>query len=330
MRRPLVALFVLLVVLGAVPGTAAGATETGEVVIVREGETVNDLTAIAGTVIVQGTVNGDLTAIAGNVHIAGTVNGDVEAMAGNVRITGSVVGGVTVFGGNVLVGESGTIGRTLDAAAGEVEINGTIQGDATIGAGRISLGPAALITGNLEYNAGSLERHPESRVTGSIERVESADVAGGPLAPNWATSLYGFLTTLLLGVILLLAFPRFSRRVATRVADDPLTSGGVGLVALIVGPILLVLLAITIIGIPLALLGAFLFALLVWIGNLYGIYSVGGWLLSFADVDNRWVALLFGLLLVALLSPIPLVGGIVQFLLLLLGLGALLLTLRNW
>lgn len=332
MKRPLVVLFVAFVVLGSIPGTAVAATETGDVVVVQEGETVDSLTTAAGTVIVRGTVDGDLTAFAGNVRIeeSGTVNGDATVMAGNVRITGTVGGDVTALAGNVRIEEAGTVNGSFQAAAGDVAINGTVEGDATVGAGQLSLGPTASIAGDLEYDAGSFDRAPGATVAGSVRQVESVDITGGPLAPSWVTSLYGFLTSLLLGAVLLLAFPVFSNRVADRLEADPLTSGGIGLAALILGPILIVLLAITIIGIPLAILGAVLFGLLLWIGTVYGVYGVSRWLLSFADVESKWVALLFGLLIVALISPVPLLGGIVQFLLLLLGLGALLLTLRHW
>jgi len=55
-----------------------------------------------------------------------------------------------------------------------------------------------------------------------------------------------------------------------------------------------------------------------------GEYAVGSWALSYTDVDNRWLALLVGVVGVAALSRIPVVGWLVELVVFLLGFGALL------
>ncbi|MDZ7701007.1 MAG: hypothetical protein U5J98_02455 [Halobacteriales archaeon] len=126
-----------------------------------------------------------------------------------------------------------------------------------------------------------------------------------------------------LGAILLLAFPARTDGIRDRVRDDPLTSALYGLVVLVGVPILLVFVAITIIGIPLAVIGALLFALAAWVGSVIGRYAVGGWLLGYVGAENRWAALLVGMLAVGLVGLVPVLGGLVEFVVLLLGLGAL-------
>lgn len=166
--------------------------------------------------------------------------------------------------------------------------------------------------------------------------IEDASL-GGDLGPGfasltvdrWVSAVYGLLANLVLGAVLLAVFPTFSAGVADRVADAPVTSGGVGLLALIAIPVLIAVFAITIIGIPIAILGALAFGLAVWVGVVYGQYAVGAWAIGLTDRENRWLALVVGLVGFALLSLIPILGGLLEFLALLLGFGALWIALRD-
>ncbi|TYL39673.1 cell shape determination protein CcmA [Natronococcus pandeyae] len=323
--RVAIALLVV-VLLGTMPASVAAQSDerAGGTIVVEEGETVDEVEAFAGNVIVRGTVTGDVSAFAGNVQIDGEVGGDVEAVSGNVEITGTVDGDVSGAGGNFVVAEDATIGGSLEAGAGTVEIDGTIAGDAAIGAETIRLGENAAIDGDLRYG-GTLEGNTDA-VAGEITEDSRIGVGLEPTVQpfaEWLFAVYAFVLNLLLGAILLALFPRFSDGVARRVATDPVRTGLAGLGVLVGVPILLVAIAITIIGIPVTVVGAFLFALLVWIGVVYGRFAVAAWLLSYADLENRWLALVVGLLGGALLGQIPFVGGLLNFVIFLLGLGAL-------
>ncbi|WP_435155732.1 bactofilin family protein [Haladaptatus sp. DFWS20] len=327
--------FVVILLLATVPATVtAEQTRTGGTVVIEQGETVNDdLTATAGNVVIRGTINGDLTAFAGNVLIArtGTVSGDMSALAGNVRIEGNVTGNVESGGGNFVLARTGTVGGSLEGSAGYTLLAGTVSGDTQITSETLRVAETATINGNLVYDAETFERAPGATIEGTVRQDESmADVGPAPVprVPNWVGTLYGFLVNLLLGVVLLAVFPAFSDGVAERARGEPLLSAGVGLLLLILVPLMLVLFAITIIGIPISLLGAFLFIILLWVGTVYGSFTVGVWLLSLADEVNRWLALLVGLLVVAVINQIPILGGLIQFIVLLLGLGALAMSVR--
>lgn len=326
----LLAVFLVLA-LAAVPAPAAAEeTRTGGTVIVEEGETIDgDLRAFAGTVVVRGTVNGDLTAFAGNVFVDGQVNGNLEAFAGNVRINGTVTGDASAAGGNVFLAEGGRIGGQFEAGAGNVGVDGEVGGAARLSAETITVGPSAVVGGDLAYD-GNLDLADEARVAGDVRQEDDLGVGvGGPVVPNWVGWAYGLLVNLLLGAALLLIFPIFSANLADRAAASPLRSGGVGLLLLVGIPVLVVLLFISLVGIPLGLVGMVLFPLLLWLGYVYGSFTVGSWLLSHTDVDSRWLALLVGLLVVSVVGLVPVLGALVQFLVLLLGLGALALGLRD-
>lgn len=295
--RCLTLLVTICLVLATMPGITVAETRTGGSIVVEEGETVDGLQVFARSVVVRGTVDGDLTGAAGDVTIT----------------EGAIVGG------------------TLQAGAGTVRIDGIVQGDVTVGAETIILGESASIEGDLTYD-GQLQGNWNA-VAGTIERDPSlgGTVVGPeiPVIADWVFDLYGFLVNLILGAILLLVFPAFSRRVADRAVTDAFRAGGVGLLTLIVVPLVLVLLAITIVGIPLTIIGGLLFALVSWVGGIYGRLAVGTWLLSYADAgsdESHWIALAVGFVVVAVGIRLPLVGWLVNLLVFLLGLGALVLA----
>jgi cytoskeletal protein CcmA (bactofilin family) len=326
-RRVLALLLAVILVLSVLPGPVAADSRTGGTVVIAPGETVRgDLDAFAGSVVVRGTVTGDLNAFGGDVFVAedARVGGDVSAAAGSVRIAGTVDGSVSGAAGDVTIAESGVVG-SLDAGAGSVTIDGTVRGDATVGAERLVVGSTGVVAGDLRYDAGEFAN--EGTVEGRVVRDEGI-VTGPQFEPltgigEVVLGVYGFLVNLVLGTILLLVLPGFSSRVADRAVADPVRSGGVGLLALVGVPFVLVLFAITIVGIPITIVGALLFAVLAWVGTVYGRFAVGEWLTDLADVENRWVALLVGFLAVAVAVRVPWIGPLFELVVFLLGLGAL-------
>ncbi|GAB3678626.1 bactofilin family protein [Halopiger thermotolerans] len=330
LRTSLFAVLIALVVcVGLIPGAVAAQAQvqdaqTGGTVVVEEGETVDNLEAFAGTVVVDGTVTGDVDAVAGSIRINGDVSGNVEATGGSVTIAGTVDGDVEAATGSLEVAEGATIGGSLSGGAGSVAIDGTIEGDATIGADTIRLGEDAAIAGDLRYG-GDLEGNTDA-VAGTIQQDSSLGPSGdfAPSIPfgSWLVAGYTLVLNLVLGAVLLGLFPQFSDGVADRVGRTPLRSGLAGLGVLIGVPILLVALAITIVGIPLSIVGAFAFAFVVWIGVVYGWFAVAARALSAAGVESRWLALVVGVVAGALVARIPWIGGLLSLLVLLLGLGA--------
>jgi len=321
----------VLVSLVVVPGAAAAQeTRTGGTVVIEENETVEGLTVIGGTVVVDGTVDGDLTVVGGSATVDGDVTGDIESVTGDLRIDGTVGGDVDAAGGNVRLGPEGRVNGSLSAAAGGVSINGVVTEDAEIAAGSIFLGENARIGGDLTY-AGELEQSGGAQVGGQI--VQDASVVAGPvqypMAFEWVLAVYALLINLLLGIILLALAPGFARDVADRATGSILGSVGIGLLVLLGVPILLALLAITVVGIPLTLAGTLLFVLYVWFATVYGRFAVGAWLIGLVGARNRWVALLVGLILVGLLAQIPFVGPAISGIVTLIGVGAVALALRD-
>lgn len=331
MERNVRPLRVLVLVAGLVvygvagPGIVAAQSGVGGNVVVGPDDTVSNVDGVTGSIVIEGTVTGDVSGVAGNVVIDGTVEGDVNVAAGDITIRGEVLGDVSVAAGNLNIGPDARVGGDVDAGAGTVTIAGTIDGDARIGAETITLVEGASIGGALTYD-GEVRGDADAVVAGEVTRDPSIGVGlFDEIQPfvQWVFAVNVFLINLLLGAVLVGLFPRFSDGVAARARESPLWSGLAGLGVLIAVPILLIATAITVIGIPITLVGALFFALLAWIGLIYGRFAVGVWLLSLAGVESRWGGLLVGLLVGAVLWQIPIVGGFLNFVVFVLGLGAL-------
>lgn len=332
---------VLVVVILLLPlATGVGAAQSFEgasgTIVVAEGETVDDIQGAAGSIVVRGTVTGDLSGAAGSIRIAetGRVDGTVAAAAGTVIVDGTVGGDVESGAGSFDLTDTGRIDGSLDVGGGSISIDGTVGGDVRAAGDTVVLGPNADVGGEFRYDAETFTQSPDASVAGGVVadtslRGDAGIAFGTDLAPAWFGSVYGLAANLVLGGLLLIAFPRFSGSVGERVGDDPLVSGGVGLLVLIGTPILLVLVAITIVGIPLALVGVGAYVVALWVGSVYGKYAFGAWVLDRAGSPNRWVALLLGLVGIALIGLLPVVGGLVELVALLVGLGAFGLGLRD-
>jgi cytoskeletal protein CcmA (bactofilin family) len=337
-RRVAALLLAVALVLTVTTGVAAADSVRGAAgsIVVEEGETVDDVEAVAGTVVIRGTVTGSVSMAAGSVHVAesGRIGGDVELAAGTVRIDGRIDGDADVAAGSIDVTETARIGGALEAGAGYVSIDGRIDGDVDVGAETVVLGPNASVGGDVRYDAETFTRDPGASVAGSVVERRSrgtgdATMVAGGVVGSVLSAVYGALANLLLGSIFLVIFPDFSAGVASRVADAPARSAGIGLVTLVGVPIVALVVALTLVGIPLAVVGLLAFGTAVWAGLVYGQYAVGVRALATLDREHRWLALVVGVLGVAVLGIVPVLGALVQFGVLVVGLGALVVGLRR-
>lgn len=335
-RRMILILLIFGLVLATIPSeVAAQETQSGNTVIIEQNETTEGFSAMGGTVIIRGTVDGDLDVFAGTVLIAetGEVTGTLTAFAGDVRIAGTIGGDATIVAGNVFLDRSGSVEGTFEAAGGSALIGGTVGNDAEIGASSITLGPAATIGGNFAYD-GALIREAGATVQGTVERTDDLMIEPGirgaafPIVPGWAAVIYSLLVNCLLGAVLLIAFPTFSRDVTRRIARTPVRSAGVGFLAIVGVPVGLVLIGLTLVGLPLMVIGALVIVVLAWAGSVYGRFAVGMWLLSLTSIESRWIGLIVGVVAVGLMSLLPIVGSVLDFGVFLLGVGAIVYGLR--
>lgn len=288
-------------------------------------------------VTVTGSIGRNLYAAGGEVRLEGEVDGKVRAAGGKVRVAREGrIGGNAAFAGDSIEVD-GTVGGRLRAVGDTIAINGTVGGDVELAGDSLRIGPDARITGRVEYRSGrDITVDPQAVVRGGVTEMQQ-DRRWLRKAGHAATIFGGITISLgmvLLGALLILAMPRFSREAAAKVRQKPWQSAGLGCIMLIGIPFAIIILLITVIGIPLALLLVFGYVALMLLGYLVAAIFVGDTALERVGkekLDSVWWRALFmflGLLAIAILKIVPIIGGLVVFLLFIAGIGAF--TMRGW
>ena len=245
-----------------------------------------------------------------------TFGGDITVPAGETR-----EGDLVAFGGNVTV--DGTVTQDVVAVGGNVTINGTVGRDVASVGGSVTLGPHAMVGRDIALAGGSLNRAPGAIVGRNVTYANRGFGWGGPPyftafdhrpfgAFGWGGLVFGVIIAIgivLLGLMLLLFFPRQLLATGTTVEQRPLESFGLGCGGVIAGLALMILFAITIIFIPVSLA----LATVMTIGWLFGwaaiFVVIGQRLLRTANRAQELVpALLLGGLLVGILANIPVIN----------------------
>jgi hypothetical protein len=319
-----------------------------------------DAFLVGGQVSIASEIQGDLVVAGGELSIGGAVGDDLYAAGGDVALDAIVSGNARLAGGDVTVGPATVVagalsltggkirfeGNThgyLQAAGASVRIDGAVHGDAEVKADELVIGPEARIRGRLIVTG---PREPEvaegAVIEGGIEfrergsAVDSPDEAQPPVADSTSRlgSFLWFVGVFLAAALFLAAFPRFARNAASVVGRRPLQSLGLGLAIVAAVPLVAVVLVITIVGIPLALLlvpAYFLLLFLGWATAALFVGQRGLEALRPGRIDSRGaqlVALFLALVALWLVRQIPLVGGLIAFIALVLGIGAL--TWQAW
>lgn len=133
-----------------------------------------------------------------------------------------------------------------------------------------------------------------------------------------------FVTTLVVGAILLALAPDWTREKTRALADDAVGSFVYGVVALIAAVVVVVLLAITLLGIPLAILLAIVVGLVWAVGAVIGYLAIADRLLG---PREDWVVPLVVAALINGALTLTGVGGLVAFCIGAAGFGT---VLRSW
>jgi hypothetical protein len=123
------------------------------------------------------------------------------------------------------------------------------------------------------------------------------------------------------GGIVLAVAPEFTERMAERIRDDAAMSFVSGLVALVVTFVLTVLLAITVIGLLVVIPGAIVLVVVQVVGNTAALVALGS-VTSETGRGSAFAALVVGALLLTAVSLVPILGGIVRFVVQTIGFGA--------
>lgn len=286
-----------------------------------------DLMISGGQINITSNVNGDTYVAGGQINIGGTINGNLIVAGGNITISAKVLKNIIVAGGQVKIDSLAEIGGYVLAGAGQVDLLGHFSGPVKVGAETLIVGEKAIIDGNLEADVSKSNISSTSKIIGET-RIKIHEIKQQPVKQlnqwqqlGYSKTIFSFLSGLVVLLILVKLFGQKIRQIDTTNSIWP--SIGLGLIVLITTPFVFLILMITVIGIPLSLI-----TLAGYLVSLYLSRSVASLLIgSFISkkwhfkTDNYYLQGFIGLLLLTLIELIPFVGGLVKFIVLLLGLG---------
>jgi cytoskeletal protein CcmA (bactofilin family) len=311
------------------------------------------LLATGGTITMSGTIVRDLMVAGGTVTVSGPVRGSIRVAGGNVTVTGPVGEDVVMTGGTLDLGSPAKVGRDVVVSGGSATMAGTVGRNVVAGIGSLIL--RARIGGNVNASVNELRVEDGAGIMGNLTYTSDnpAVVARGatitgavrhnlPAHPSpaqrfldglvsWIRTLVGLFA---LGLIVTLLFPRFTDGVTETLRGSPWASLGIGLVLLF--------------GVPIVALITFGIGLFVggwWLGlaalGLYGLAVAAAYVMAALFIAryastllgrplvHPVLSLLVGLVVLTLVGLIPVLGGVLDLVAIVFGLGAMALALAR-
>lgn len=314
--------------------------------ILIKGNIVGDLLATGRRVDIDGSVSGNVVAFAESVTIRGTVGGLVLGAGSTFELEGSSVGGNLVVAGEKLSVDSrsevagnvviagnnaaieGSVGKDLYSFAEIVELNSSVGQNMEAFGNRVRLLDDAHVVGNARLrieSEDSLHRAAGARVDGEVEFLDVPkrfeDESPYTSATFYLWQLARLASALLVGLALLWLVPAF-RTAAIGGGIEGLKTAGIGLVAVISLPIVAGVIALTLIGIPFSFLTLIAWIVFMYLAKIVMGLFVGRTLLANTRYKASDVAiLLVGLIVILIAVNLPAIGGVVSFVLTMLGVG---------
>lgn len=312
-----------------------------------------DLIAIGGTTNINSIVSGDITIISGESKLTKPTTRSAKIVSGSTIITENIDGDLIVIAGSVTIGENVEIKGDLIAIAQLIDIKGKIDGNVRIISTKASLhnctvlGNASIksneiifdnnfnVIGNLNYSSSDHIYQIEKHVQGNTNYKQIEEKGYFSVLSN---KLWYGLTLIVIGIILIMVFPNFVQNSVMKINNQLGKTTLWGIICLILIPIIALILFITIIGIPLSLILIILYIISLYISPIFLALLVGSAIIPYKNSKSKkkledkylknkmLLSLLLGLLIYILITSIPLLGGAVTFITIVIGFGALILT----
>ena len=348
----------------AVLGISAGVAFAAGNDSVVSGTTDHTVYKAGASVTITGTVNGDIFCAGQTVTIDAVVNGDVICAGQSVTVNGTVNGNVRVAGQTVNIGAKvnrnaslaaqdaalqsnatissdlgiaaqtatidGQVGRDVNSVANTLALNSSVGRNVEANAQKLELGNAGRLVGNLTYTSPRLVKESNgATIAGKVTYHQSAPShPGHRIAHLWVLrSFYVDLALLVASMVLVALAPQVFGRWNKTARAKPWQALLAGFVAMFVVPALVIALALTIVGIPLAGVVVLAWILALFLSAPITAFYLGSLILK--QEKRAPLVMLVGAVVLALICLVPILGGIVTVVAMWFGAGNLILNLRK-
>lgn len=312
------------------------------------GTVTGDLITFARRINVPGNVDGNIIAFGQNVSVTGTIGGDIFGFAQTIQAKGDISRNLWAFASDITIDPDGKLGQNATIFGSTINMDGEVGRDLTAFAGILS--GSGRVGRDLNFHGGQLsvqasstigrdvnawvqkeenaQIHPDAAIQGEkkVELVKKEEGASKYMKIGfYFRQLLRIVGAFLMGLLLFWLFPGLKRAPLSRVRDL-LVSGGIGFLAAVATPIAVLILAITVIGLPVALATLALWLLALYLSKIVIGRYIGSTLLGNGKdtMGSTALSLLIGITIIVVAVNLPYIGGILNFLLILIGLGGLL------
>ncbi len=318
-RRRLVIIAGLCLLFGVSTGARATQFRGGEAVQIREGEILDDLFAAASNVDFDAHLIGDLFAAGANVTVGdsaliensfmgaarridvyGHILNSARVFAQDVNLRGHIERNMMAFCQTLIIDDRGwvekdlyigaaegtirgRIGGDVGGGCGKLVIAGQIDGNVTIHADQITIMQSAIIGGKLKYRSEKEAKIEDgAQILGGVEKMgpsaakkKDQYTLGGFLWDSW-----WFLAAFAVGLVMLALFKPFVNDVKSAILNASWKSLGLGFLFLVCIPVAALIVAVSLLGIPLAVIALTVWVILLYLAKIFVGLAMGDWLLA--------------------------------------------------
>jgi cytoskeletal protein CcmA (bactofilin family) len=316
-----------------VDGTVEGTTFAAGQEVRVNGIINGDLFVAGQTIYINGKINGNIYTAGQNLSIGGQSSGDVFAAGQNVDINKAAVVGRDLFAAGARVSQGGNVQRKFFGSGSDILISGSVGQDANLEADNIKVLEEAVVKGNLAYKSVNQASIAAGSLISGQTNWQYASPKPQPVKNKTTDFLFGALlsiaSALLIWFLVRIWRPDFWAKNARLITEQPLKTLGTGALTLLVTPILVILVMVTVIGIPVGIILGLAYGVMIYLSKIVAAVFLGAWLTKRFNWTERhkgvWPVLL-SLVFLVLLMKVPILGILVWLLIVFAGLGSLVLT----
>ena len=272
-----------------------------------------------------------------NVLVSETVNQDLVILGREIEIGSTINGNLLVLGSEVKINQNAHVTGYMIILGGQVTIDGQIDGEVRVVSGELVVGETGLLGSNLIADTKTVSISGLAEIAGArkINEMGVGDKPALNLNQEIAKArdqvlrffrFFGvilFFGQLILMLLLVRIFGKQLNKLTTIVTKSFWSIMGLGLVKLVVTPVLIALLIASLIGIPIAVALIVVYGVSLFLAEYIAGGVLGHWMAQkgYLATDNLYWQAAAGFGLLQVIAFIPGLGGLVNFLGFLAGMG---------
>jgi len=272
-----------------------------------------------------------------NLNISGS--SEYGMFAGNsIKFKGMVTRDLFIAGNDIVIDSSANIARDLYVAGNSITISADIKGnvflvarevsidskeidgDVNLTGNKLTISDNTKINGTLKYN----DNIEYSNTNASIKEVKTYHVEDNNKdeIPSISSVLLGIVTSFLVALTIYLLLPASYKVLDEVNKSNVLKTFGSGFLFLIAVPVIFIVLMISIVCMPIAIIALLLYGIIIYlssiISSVYFGKLIGNKILK---LNNVYLQMLIGIVITRLVKLIPVIGGLYSFVIIVLGVG---------